>query len=471
MMWKKTAVLAAILAALSTVVYWHEFSIKPKKEDELESKKMPFSLKNKMISEIFISDGKQSFTFKCLDIDKKLCKAGDSSKWQIIAPSTHNGDESNINALLSSITNVAALETFSLSEETLEARARMTKEYGLDPDSRSSGKFKKITATLSDGTKQTLHVGNVHPIGETFFTMMEQNENTVYLIPSHFKSNFEHDLVYWRNKRIFPLQTYEVSSFHLKAPKGTVQAEKKNGQWTLAGGLTGDIENIDNFLASTMNVLAKDFLSKSVVPNTAPLIELTLKKDSTTPLLVKLYKIKRMNTTTKKSEDRTILTLSGADPVYEVEGMQYERMNLGQRELRFSKLITSLERFAIKYIEFTGKSLGKEGLTATQVEGKWSVFNVKTKAIEDAISAILERLSGNRVQEFIATSMSPGADDLSLEIKLFEDAKQKPKRRLLIWKSKNTLYARDLDSERKETFKLDNLLDDALPWKKEKLTQ
>ncbi|MCM0605137.1 MAG: DUF4340 domain-containing protein [Xanthomonadaceae bacterium] len=471
-MWKKTAILAAVLGVLSTVVYWHEFSLKPKQEDAEESKKMPFALKEQAVSEIQITDGKSSFTFKCLDTDKKLCKAGDSSKWQIISPETHTGDESNINALLSGIVNLSAPEMISLKDESPETKTRLLKEYGVSPSDRSSTESKKVTVTLASGGKQILYLGNIHPIGESFFSLSVKSsldENTVFLVPSHFKANFEHDLAYWRNKKIFPVQTFEVVQFNLKSKKGSISGDRKNGLWTLNSEFSGDIENIDNFLTSTMNVTAKDFLPKSAIPLSAPLVELTIKKDATQSITAKLYKIKKINSKTKKEEDRSILTLTGADPVYEIDGMQFEKMNLGLKDLRFSKLISSTDRFELKQIKFTGGNLGKDGLTAIKTDDKWSVFEVKTQAIQDSINKILERLSGNRVQEFIAETKKPGTGDSSLEIEFFNDAKQPPVRKLLVWKSKNTLYARDLNSKRPETFKLDNLLDDALPWKKETL--
>ena len=463
-MWKKTAILAGVLAVLSSIAYWHEFSLKPKKEDEEEKQKQPFVLKDKQVAEITLSDGKNTFKFKCMDLDKKLCKHGDPSKWQVIAPEIQNGDESNINALLASIASLVSSETISLKEETPETKERLKKEYGISPLPT-----KLFQAKLADGSTQTVYLGNTHPIGESYFSTNGTND-TVFLIPSHFKVNFERNLTYWRNKKIFPIQTYEVSSFTLKSKKGDITGTRKEGQWTLNVNYPGDIENIDTFLSGTLNIQAKEFFLKSRLPGGTPFAELSLIKEGTTPLVFRAFKLKRKNEKTKKDEDYAVASLTGTDPAYEVDVAAVDRLNMEIEKLRFSKLITSQERFNFKQIQIANPTFGKDGITLNFENNKWVLgTDPKANVIQENVSKILERLSGNRVQGFLKELAKPGDPKLAFEIKFYDDAKAAPKRHLLIWKWGTTLFARDLLSKRIETFKLDNLLDDALPWKKETL--
>ena len=73
-------------------------------------------------------------------------------------------------------------------------------------------------------------------------------------MPTYFKANFEHDLTYWRDKKLLTASAHEIESFALKHPrlKSTAHAKTVNGLLTTAKDeeLPGDIENIDNLLTA-----------------------------------------------------------------------------------------------------------------------------------------------------------------------------------------------------------------------------
>jgi len=487
--WKKPLILATILVVLSGVVYWNEFSVKPKKEAAEENNKRPFDLKTKAVDTITIHDGKTRYSFKCLDLDKKLCKLNDASKWQMLAPETLAADDSNVNALLASMANFTASEVIDLSTEEPAKRATLLKDYGLDPETRNKDTSLKVEIKTQDGKLQRAFIGNVHPIGDKNFVLSEIDNNlrekSILLAASHFKSNLDHNLTYWRNKKISLLTSQDVHSFELVSKKGKTTAIRRDGQWILNDSYVGDIENIDNFITGTVSMNAKEFLKLSSVPHQAPEVKLVLHTTDKKIHEFSLFKSRRKNEKTKLEEDWFMITIAGATQAYETDSLQRDHMNLGLSDLRLVKLITSVERFSAKKLKFKDFSIEYK-------DGKWvSTTDAKAKINQDKVSQLLEKLAGNRIAKFLPEVKNPEAKQESVEVALLGD-KDEVKRKYLIWKTDAPpkksavplrkdikpdpadvyiLYAKDLNSTRKETFQLDIELLDALPWKKEMLTQ
>jgi hypothetical protein len=146
------------------------------------------------------------------------------------------------------------------------------------------------------------------------------------------------------------------------------------------------------------------------------------------------------------------------------------RLNKSAKDLRLAKLIASVERFEIRRIEFAGKPLGATPLVLTQgADGKWKETTADGKAIDaksEKVRSLLDRLSGNRIQEFIALQAAPKGEADGLRVTL-TDEKGAKKRELVFWQAGGKLYARDRSSSasgRAEAFGVDTAIRDALPW-------
>lgn len=505
--WTKQAALAATLLVLGSVAYWLEYKHKPEKESKDEQSKKIFAVKDKAVTSFTIHDGAgHVFAARCSDTTGKLCKAGDNSKWELISPIKLKADDANANALLSSLNNLSTGETISLKEETPEKRASLLKEYGLDATARSQSGTKRIEVTTPNETT-TLYLGLNHPIGDSIFGVIAKgaagvnpvvNEDKVYLVPTYFKTNFDHDLTYWRDKKLLTLSAHEIGSFDLKAPRAQVHGARKDGQWTLAAptaaAFIGDIENIDNLLTAATFLTAKNFASdnkgdakgKAALKGTRPVVTLTMqpekgdKAEVPAPITLTLYQkggaIPKPSQAGKSAalDGKIYATVSNLDPLYELEPNALDRFDKQLKDLRNSKLISSMERFTAKKLEFSGKPLGATPLVLIDKDGNWSIEGHPAVVANAKVQEVLEKVSGNRIQEFLNTANAPKGESDGLTLKITDD-KGVLKRQLVLWKSgpakDEKLFARDLANKEKEIYRVDPAIIGALPWSRDHFEQ
>jgi hypothetical protein len=488
--WTRQLGLAAALLILGMFAYWAEFKNKPEKEAAEEQSKRLFLLDGTSIQTIRLSGSAahSEVVLTCLDLTSKLCKPGDQSKWQLTEPTQLRADDSNVNTLISTLNRLNSSETISLKDDPTEKRASLLKEYGLDSDSRKTAR--KIEVITEKGST-ILFLGGTHPIGENLFALAEKvaagqkpsekvNDDQVFLIPNFFKSNFEHDLSYWRDKKLFTLASHEIESFQLENSKGKLSGNRKNQPWMIQSqgrDLPGDPDQIDSLLNTATGLKAKSFLSDHKADATAQaalhgasrVLLLNLKKDQGSetkapdPITLSLYRKK-----IGSEPSRLYATVSNADPLFEVEPNSLDRFEKGATDLRLSKLLSTLERFNVKRLEFSGKPMGQSPLILTQKEGKWAVDGTQKEVDSNKIQALLDRLSGAAVKDFLGSSSAPQGEAEGLTVKTIEDKKT---RTFVFWKAASTLYGKDLGSHTKEAFLMDPSLVQALPWSRDFFNQ
>ncbi len=444
--WKRQAGLGVALLVLGSGAYWLEFAHKPKKEKATEAAKKIFALDGTQIASFRIVDSARgAFTFKCVDT-AQLCKPGDNSKWEVAEPTKLKADDSNVNAVLTSANQLSSTETIDLSEESAEKRAALLREYRLDPESRKTGRQLEFTTTA--GKTMSVFLGDTHPIGDSIFVARSGDDAKVYLIPTFFKSNFDHDLTHWRDKKLLSLTAAQITGFQLDGTKGAVSAERnKDGQWVLKSAGTqempGDPEHIDTLLSGTTYLTAKQFVSenksdakaKAALQGAKKAPTLVLQQEKEKPITLTLFA--KM---AAKDKPALYATLSHLDPLYEVEPPAKEKLDKSVKDLRLSKLMTSMERYGFKRVEALGRA----------IEGEKQ-------------QALLDKLSGNRIRDFLTGKAVPPGEDKGVTLTL-GDEKEPKKRQLVFWKSGDGLYARDLLAKRKEILSVDPAIRDALPW-------
>lgn len=483
--WKNQLILASILFVLGSVVYWHEFKFKPRKTETEEQTKKVFNLKGNQIQSIrMVSDGKV-FEFTCADIAAQQCKPGDNAKWQLQTPLKIKGDSANINSLVSTLSNLTINETVNLAEETPEKKAFLLKEYGLDEASRKTSK--KLEVTTPAG-KTTLHLGQAHPMGETVFGIADTgqlDDSKVYLVPNYVKSNLDHDLTHWREKKILAFGAPDVEAFEINDGSSTLKSAKKDGKWEInVGGkaYSGDNENIDSLLASLGYLSAKNFVSdkknspeaSNALAGAKVVLTFDIQKHKgdlkTAPAIVTLkfyekHLAKKIEPAKKtpQADKALYLVVSDLDPLYEIDYFNLSRLKKGPKDLRLTKLISSVERFGAKHLEFTGKPMGMP-LGLAQKDGKWVDKTDGSPVNNEKVQAMLDKLSGNKIKDFLNSdaALVQGEKD-GLMIMISGDGNQN-KRQLAFWKKNGKLYGRDLGSSNKEIYLVDASVQDGLPW-------
>jgi hypothetical protein len=521
--WVKQAVLAAVLLVLALGTYWLQFKHKPEEDAKDEAAKKIFALKDNPSQLLKIVDGKKAFELSCLDTTAKLCKPGDNSKWQLLEPLKLKADDSNTNSFLSTLNNLNVTSTIDIKTETPEKRAALLKEYGLDSAALSNPEMKRVEVTGASGTT-VLYLGLTHPIGETIFATVEHvpagqkpqgkaDESTVYLVPTYFKTSFDHDLTYWRDKKLLTVASHEVIGFKISSAKGTIDAVRDKGQWTLTSKgvqYAGDTENIESLLSGAQYLVAKSFASndknsteaKEALKGTKEVMSLTLQKESSPagasptpkqdsgakpePVTVTFYKRPEKADSKKKDpkapppapKEKLYATVSNGDPLYELDPVTADRFVKELKDLRLSKLITSMDRFTAKKIEFTGKPIGDPPLVLNNKDGKWTSVPFEGVAPERQevdtarVADLLDKLSGNRIRDFLSGSAIPAGQDDGLIMTIYgDDPKGGPKRKLVFWKKGELLYARNLlaapgTPEAKEAMQVDPAVATPLPWLK-----
>ncbi|MEK6704449.1 MAG: DUF4340 domain-containing protein [Bdellovibrionota bacterium] len=489
--WQKHFLLAAALFVLGSFAYWLEFKHKPEKETAEEQSKKLFTLKDVQIEKVRLTSPGKTVEITCSDIATKLCKPSDNSKWQITFPSKLRADDSNANSLLSTLSHLTPTETIDLKDEPAEKRQALLKEYGLDASSLKSTETKRVEVKTTAG-EHVLYLGSSHPIGENIFCLKAENgkmdETHVFLVPNYFKSNLDRDLTYWRDKKLLAISTNEIEAFELKGPKANINGARKNGQWILHekdgkkdGEISGDSDNIDGLISAAAFLTAKDFVSenssdekaKNAVKGAKATITLSLTKGKGTakeppaPIILALYKKKEPPKNTKDKKDqleKVYATSSASDPLFELDTSSLNRFDKELKDLRLSKLITSMDRFDTKKLEFSGTVIGPSPLVISSSDGKWvNKAELKTEINGEKVQSLLDKLSGNYIKEFLQGSKIPTGAENGLKLTL-GDEKTATKRQILFWKNGEKLYAKDLLSQRNEAFLVDNVLKDGLPW-------
>jgi hypothetical protein len=481
--WRRPAALAAGLFILGSFAVWLEYGHKPKKEAQEEQSKRFMNLKDVSIATFTIHGNGMTYSFKCADPEGKLCKPGDAAKWDLTTPMKVRADDSNVNILVSAISNLNYNDTIDLSSDTPEKRAALLKEYKLDKAFRESIEAKRIDVTTQKGEHIVAYIGDLHPIGESLFALRDSDENKVYLIPNYFKANFEHPLDQWRDKKLLTIASHEIDSFELKDTKKTIKASRAGAQWTISDGskngeLAGDMELIDNVLSAITYLNAKSFVAENKkAPAALKALQgastvLTVKlqpskkageKESPAPIVMTMLEKKKPG---KKPETTLYATISSIDPLVEIETSAKGRINKELKDLRLSKLITSMERFTAKKLELTGKDMGATPVILSNEDSKWLLQPDKKEAKADKVQTFLDKLSTAKIKEFLTGSAIPKGQETGITLTL-SDEKAESKRKIVYWKNGDKVYARDLLSKRNEAFLMDGDLKDSLPWSRD----
>lgn len=482
--WKPQLILAAILFGMGTLAYWHEYSYKPKKESSEADKKKVFRLKDDSISVLNLSGaGGKDVEIRCMEKD---CKVGAFAKWEVTQPKKFRADDSVMSGFLNTVGGLAPADTIDLSTETPEKRQALLKMYKLDEESRKAKSAKRILVTTADGKTQALYLGELHPIGDNIFslagegtaTALKMDESKVFLVNNSFKANLENEATHWRDKKLFTLSVQQILSFTLKGTKSNIEGERKDGQWLLKANISGkwenvpgDIENIDNSLGAVVWLTAKGFpaenkndaKARSILASAKKVVTVTLKggaPEKPTEVTLNLFEKKK-----SKGAPDVYATVSDMDPLFELDSSAVGRVDKSLKEVRLSKLITSLERFGAKRIEIAGKPLGSKPLKMTQKQAKW-LLDGGDEADSMKVQALLDKLSGARVRDYLSLAKAPAGEADGLKVTVGDDKFEK-KRQLVFWKKGEELYAKDLDAKIKEVFQVDPAIRDALPWDSE----
>lgn len=156
--------------------------------------------------------------------------------------------------------------------------------------------------------------------------------------------------------------------------------------------------------------------------------------------------------------------ISSIDPLVEIEPSVLERLDKTGKELRMSKLITSVDRYATKKISFESSLLGAPPLSMSNGDLGW-ILDGDTKKLaldQQKVQQVLDRISGNRIRDYVVGANIPAGQADGMTVTL-GDSTNPIKRKFLFWKNGSDLYAKDLMGKNSNALLVDASIWEVLP--------
>ncbi len=205
---RKTILLIVLAMALGAYVYFYEIKggEERKQQKEAAEKLLPFNKDS--VETISIHSPVSDFVFR---------KTADG--WQIETPVQTAGDETPIRSLLSSLSSVKKIRSFTAKKEKRAS-------FGLG----SRG----ITITLrgKGGLDASVEIGGPTSVGSNVYASV--NDSTVAIVPSSVKTNATKTLFDWRDKKAVHFDRDKVRELHVHNPHGDFVFTKDGIQWNMS---------------------------------------------------------------------------------------------------------------------------------------------------------------------------------------------------------------------------------------------
>jgi hypothetical protein len=236
----KTLILFVIFAILGAYVYFYE--IKGGEERELAEKeaKKILTFNKDSVEIIEIRSVFNQFYFE---------RIGDT--WRIKNPVETGGDETTINGMLNSLTNMNKVRSFTIKEGE-------QKDYGL------VGRSYLVIFQLKNGTRDSVRFGDDTPVGSNVFA--SKGDTTVFTIPSSVKNSVTKKLFDWRDKSLTKIKQEDVKEFNLKNSHGNFHFLKEGNNWVIKKPreLRAEKSTVDGVLRKFESGRAKSIVSETM---------------------------------------------------------------------------------------------------------------------------------------------------------------------------------------------------------------
>jgi hypothetical protein len=465
--WRTPAILALVLFGGGGAIYWYEYSKKPQLEERKEESKRLFPFGKETIESVELRGPKGTFRFKCAEVEKKACVPGTAANWVLESPLQVQADGANTNALVSALEKLVSENSFDLALETPEKKNRLLREYQLSPEDRSPEASRRITLRTHSGAQFLAFFGDTNPINDQIYTMTAlekdgklQEDSKVLMVSSYFKTQFDHDLNYWRNKKILSFLAPDVVTIeHRSAKSKGLKLRREGSAWWIKPSsgpeLPGERENIESLLTALQFLTgSRVVVENSRDPKSASAVRAALQgtqeflslklgfrsssgtEAASTPKGIEL-KFRRGGT---KEKPRALVQASGLDPLFELEVHQMEKLDKSLGDLQLSSILSSLERFEIKAMQIESKALGK--LELQDEAGQWKSLDGELKVDPGSVAKFLDGWSQTKIQSIQARVKAP---ESAIKITWRDGPKGKTVQQIEAWVEKGRLMAHALD--------------------------
>jgi len=470
--WKIPFILSLCLAVFGSFTYWLIYAHNPKEEKIATTAKKPLALPSDdaQVIGFRIKSAKGLIEGKCEDIVQKKCTVNNAANWTITYPQTVKADSENIKMLLSGLAGATAPEVVDLSQETAEKRKQLLDEYGLSDAKRTDLNATFVEFVLEDGKKIAAWFGIQHPLGDKTFVASSTNgainENTIFLISNSYKSNFDHDLTWFRDKSIFKFDRALIDSFEAHTAGGKIVGVKKDGVW-FVNGYKADYEHLETVFSAISQLKAKDFPEQGVVKGLAPVVKYDLKigkETNSLSLFQKTTVLAKSNAKLKKDgvdEIHAYVKTSARPELLEVDINFRNQIDKKLNDLRDTILMGQTEKATATLGEIVGKKY-KSSLTFAYVAGSWIQKGGDPKVDAKRFSSLLDMLASARAKDVVSPApQGKVTDELTMTV---GDEKNPNKFKFRFFQIKDQIYAQDLNNKLNEAFSLPESFKSALPF-------
>ena len=120
----------------------------------------------------------------------------------------------------------------------------------------------EVSLKLSGKKPLEIFIGKDHTVAGKVYARIEGSEGT-YVMPNDLRIQLGQGVKDWRDRKLTSISTAEVSKVVLKTAKGEIEAERKNGNWSLIRPLKARADNqkIGDLIASVTAPRVEEFVT------------------------------------------------------------------------------------------------------------------------------------------------------------------------------------------------------------------
>ncbi len=368
---KKTITLVIIAIVIGAYMYFVEIkgSEERQKLKETNEKLVDFQM-----------DSLQAITIRLPNETYAFNKIGDM--WQINSPIQTLGDESNISSLINNIKNAKKNRTFTVKKNELGT-------FGLAAEQAI-----RIKLETKAGDILNITFGEDTNIGSNAYVAL--TDTLVATIPASVKNSVNHDLFYWRDKKIIHFEKNDIKEFSLNNPHGKFVFKKDGRDWILTQPLQlkADQSKVDailnKFNYQNIKEVVEDNpkgISRYGLTNPAYILELVTKEEK-----------EKLNIVFSKQRDGMVYgKTSGRNYVFTLDTTAISPMNKNLYVYRDKSIIKiddkKVDRINLLYNDVLNK-LSKDSLNI------WFGSNMQ-KTKDEKVNSILLTLNNLKAAEFV----------------------------------------------------------------------
>lgn len=418
----RTTLLAALLLLIfGGYVYYFEIKKPAEKKTAEEKEKTVFDLTWDNVAGMTVENPHGIFVF-----EKAEKAEGTSSgvvqepQWRIMEPVKTDADQTTLNSMYNALKSLKVEQVVSEEPENLSP-------FGLDKP------LAKITVRMKEGQNPaTLLVGQKSPVGYNSYAMRE-GDKRVLLLSTSLESQFNHNLLEFREKKLFTFQRDSIESVRIFGGGQLILELAKEGElWQVRKpfqGRASESENTD-LLTKILGLRAAAFHAEEAgdlkpfgLSDPSWKIEVTLKPDQSQASLL----VGSRYSDEEKAE--YVYAKRGERPM--VVGLRsdfLEALRQKPEEYR-EKKVMPIKTWEVTKLELEWKG-ARASLEKTEAN-QWRLLEpYEARADSGKVNSLLTALSRLEAEEFLAAPESEadraryGLDAPALRVNLQKKAEQ-----------------------------------------------